>query len=85
MADGRACHRAIGPIDSRGHRFSSRRLPVDAHPELTLTGVLVHEPAKAGQDAGTLAGLDRALGVVATTDIDCLNQLTRHLVERLRN
>ncbi|ONM49984.1 NAD(P)H-dependent amine dehydrogenase family protein [Nocardia donostiensis] len=45
---------------------------VDAHPELTLTGVLVHEPAKAGQDAGTLAGLDRALGVAATTDIDAV-------------
>jgi hypothetical protein len=43
---------------------------VDAHPELELTAVLVHDPAKAGRDAGDLAGLDRSLGVAATTDVD---------------
>ncbi|GGL20265.1 NAD(P)H-dependent amine dehydrogenase family protein [Nocardia jinanensis] len=43
---------------------------VDAHPELELCAVLVHDPGKAGRDAGELAGLDRALGVAATTDID---------------
>ncbi|MFI5720729.1 dihydrodipicolinate reductase [Nocardia sp. NPDC051750] len=45
---------------------------VDAHPELTLTAVLVHDPAKEGRDAGDLAGLDRVLGVPATTDIDAV-------------
>ncbi|WP_459545710.1 NAD(P)H-dependent amine dehydrogenase family protein [Nocardia sp. X0981] len=45
---------------------------VDAHPDLTLTAVLVHDPAKAGRDAGALAGLDRTLGVAATTDIDAV-------------
>ncbi|NKY52117.1 NAD(P)H-dependent amine dehydrogenase family protein [Nocardia vermiculata] len=43
---------------------------VDAHPALTLSGVLVHNPDKVGRDAGHLAGLDRTLGVVATADID---------------
>ncbi|MFI6873908.1 dihydrodipicolinate reductase [Streptomyces sp. NPDC050400] len=43
---------------------------VDAHPGLALSGVLVHDPAKAGRDAGDLAGLDHALGVAATTDVD---------------
>lgn len=43
---------------------------VDAHSELTLTAVLVHDTAKEGRDAGELAGLDRTLGVAATTDID---------------
>ncbi|WP_063059131.1 NAD(P)H-dependent amine dehydrogenase family protein [Nocardia sienata] len=45
---------------------------VDAHPELELTAVLVHDPVKAGRDAGELAGLDRALGVAATTDVDAV-------------
>lgn len=45
---------------------------VDAHPELALTAVLVHDPAKAGRDAGDLAGLDRSLGVAATTDVDAV-------------
>ncbi|GAA2292320.1 dihydrodipicolinate reductase [Nonomuraea roseoviolacea subsp. roseoviolacea] len=43
---------------------------VDAHPALDLTAVLVHDPAKAGRDAGDLAGLGRPLGVRATTDVD---------------
>jgi hypothetical protein len=42
---------------------------VDAHPALTLAGVIVHDPAKVGRDAGDLAGLDRALGVRATDDV----------------
>jgi hypothetical protein len=45
---------------------------VDAHPALALTAVLVHDPAKVGRDAGDLAGLDRALGVAATDDIDAV-------------
>ncbi|RJL34083.1 dihydrodipicolinate reductase [Bailinhaonella thermotolerans] len=42
---------------------------VEAHPGLKLTGVLVHDPAKAGRDAGDLAGLGRELGVAASTDV----------------
>ncbi|MQY09604.1 NAD(P)H-dependent amine dehydrogenase family protein [Actinomadura macrotermitis] len=45
---------------------------IDAHPELELTGVWVSNPAKAGRDAGDLAGLGRALGVAATTDAGAL-------------
>lgn len=47
---------------------------VDAHPDLVLTAVLVHDPAKRGRDAGELAGLDRTLGVAATSDIDAVLQ-----------
>jgi 4-hydroxy-tetrahydrodipicolinate reductase len=43
---------------------------VDARPDLDLVGVWVSNPAKAGHDAGELAGLDRRLGVAATTDVD---------------
>ncbi|WP_280273521.1 dihydrodipicolinate reductase [Nocardia wallacei] len=43
---------------------------VTAHPALELCGVLVHNPDKAGRDAGDLAGLDRPLGIAATLDID---------------
>ena len=39
------------------------------HPELELVGLLVHSPAKAGQDAGELAGVG-AVGVKATNDVD---------------
>ncbi|GGK35575.1 NAD(P)H-dependent amine dehydrogenase family protein [Nocardia camponoti] len=42
---------------------------VTAHPELELTGVVVHDPAKVGTDAGDLARLERSLGVAATDDI----------------
>ncbi|MGI5329547.1 NAD(P)H-dependent amine dehydrogenase family protein [Actinomadura nitritigenes] len=45
---------------------------VDAHPALGLAAVLVHDPGKAGRDAGDLAGLGRDLGVAATTDIDAV-------------
>ncbi|MDN2495603.1 dihydrodipicolinate reductase [Nocardia nova] len=49
---------------------------VHAHPELELTGVLMHDPAKVGRDAGRLAGLDHDLGVPASADVDAL--LARH-------
>lgn len=45
---------------------------VDAHPALTLTGVLVHNPEKVGRDAGDLGGCSRELGVLATDDIDAV-------------
>ncbi|MCW2768199.1 MAG: hypothetical protein JWO11_4158 [Nocardioides sp.] len=43
---------------------------VDAHPDLSLEAVVVVNPDKVGRDAGDLAGLDRDLGVAATTDVD---------------
>ena len=45
---------------------------IAAHPDLELAGVWVSNPAKAGQDAGDLAGLGRQLGVAATTDAEAL-------------
>jgi hypothetical protein len=42
---------------------------VDAHPGLELAGVVVHDPAKVGRDAGDLGGLDHELGVAATDDV----------------
>jgi 4-hydroxy-tetrahydrodipicolinate reductase len=45
---------------------------IAARPELELAGVWVSNPDKDGQDAGKLAGLDRDLGVAATTDADAL-------------
>jgi hypothetical protein len=47
---------------------------VTRHPELELVGCWVHSVAKAGRDAGTLAGLD-PVGVTATNDIDALLQV----------
>src|SRR5215212_1676834 len=41
---------------------------VDAHPDLELVGVWTSTEAKAGRDAGELAGLGRELGIRATTD-----------------
>lgn len=43
---------------------------VAAHPQLTLSSVIVHDPAKVGRDAGDLADLGRPLGINATDDID---------------
>lgn len=43
---------------------------VVAHPGLRLAAVVVHDEAKAGRDAGDLAELGRAVGVLATTDVD---------------
>jgi 2,4-diaminopentanoate dehydrogenase len=45
---------------------------IDRHPALELVGVWVSDPAKDGKDAGELAGLDRELGIAATTDRDAL-------------
>jgi hypothetical protein len=44
---------------------------VAAHPELELVGVWVSSEAKAGKDAGDLAGIE-PLGVTATTDVEAL-------------
>ncbi|KPI11161.1 dihydrodipicolinate reductase [Actinobacteria bacterium OK074] len=54
---------ATGNIGTRSLRS------VLEHPNLTLAGVYVHSPDKAGRDAGELCGLD-ATGVTATHDID---------------
>jgi 4-hydroxy-tetrahydrodipicolinate reductase len=43
---------------------------IDARPDLELAGVWVSSAAKAGVDAGELAGLGRRLGVAAGTDAD---------------
>jgi hypothetical protein len=40
------------------------------NPEFELTGVWVSSAAKAGKDAGELAGLDIRTGVTASTDLD---------------
>ncbi|GAA5112120.1 diacylglycerol kinase [Haloechinothrix salitolerans] len=45
---------------------------IDARDDLDLAGVWVSSDAKAGTDAGELAGLGRELGVAATTDADAL-------------
>lgn len=45
---------------------------VDAHPDLALTAVIVHDPAKVGLDAGDLGDVDRALGIDATNDVDAV-------------
>ncbi len=45
---------------------------IDARPDLELVGVYVSNPDKVGQDAGRLAGLDRDLGVAATSDAAAL-------------
>lgn len=42
------------------------------NPEFELTGVWVSSAAKAGQDAGQLAGLDVSTGITATTDLDAM-------------
>jgi len=43
---------------------------VAARPGLALCAVLVHDPAKVGRDAGELAGLEHALGIAATSDVE---------------
>ncbi|MDI3417817.1 NAD(P)H-dependent amine dehydrogenase family protein [Streptomyces luteolus] len=45
---------------------------VAAHPGLDLAAVLVHDPGKAGRDAGELGDVGRRLGVAATTDVDAV-------------
>ena len=44
---------------------------IAAHLELELVGCWVHSEAKAGRDAGELAGIE-PLGVAATNDVDAL-------------
>ncbi|HEX4291948.1 MAG TPA: hypothetical protein VH021_23675 [Trebonia sp.] len=63
MAGLRVVQWATGNIGSRSLRH------IVEHPELTLAGVYVTSPAKAGRDAGQLCGLPPT-GVTATTDID---------------
>ncbi len=48
---------------------------IEARPDLELVGVWVSSEAKAGKDAGELAGLGRRLGVRATTDKQALYDL----------
>ena len=57
---------------SSGHVGRHAIVGIDARPELELAGVWVSSPEKDGMDAGKLAGLDRDLGVAATTDADAL-------------
>jgi 4-hydroxy-tetrahydrodipicolinate reductase len=57
---------------STGNVGRNALIGIDAHPGLELAGVWVSNPAKAGRDAGDLAGLGRTLGVTATTDADAL-------------
>ncbi|WP_123081461.1 dihydrodipicolinate reductase [Streptomyces sp. ADI95-16] len=45
---------------------------VEAHPALTLTAVLVHNPDKTGRDAGELAGLESPLGITATDGVEAV-------------
>ncbi|ASR37545.1 diacylglycerol kinase [Prauserella marina] len=45
---------------------------IAARPDLELTGCWVSDPAKAGRDAGELAGLDTRFGVTATTDAEAV-------------
>jgi hypothetical protein len=45
---------------------------IDARADLELVGLWVSNPDKVGQDAGRLAGLDRDLGVRATSDREAL-------------
>jgi hypothetical protein len=53
---------------------------IDARPDLELVGLWVSNPDKVGKDAGTLAHLDRTLGVAATDDVDALLALRPDVV-----
>jgi len=59
---------ATGNIGARSLRA------VVEHPHMTLVGVMVHDPEKAGRDAGELCGLD-TVGVSATCVIDEILEL----------
>ncbi len=54
---------ATGTIGARSLRG------VVEHPSMSLTGIYVYSPEKAGRDAGELCGLP-AIGVTATRDVD---------------
>jgi 2,4-diaminopentanoate dehydrogenase len=45
---------------------------VDAHPELKLLAVIVHDEAKVGRDAGGLGDVGYDLGVAATDDVEAV-------------
>ncbi|MDX6738717.1 dihydrodipicolinate reductase [Actinocorallia sp. A-T 12471] len=45
---------------------------IEANPELELSAVIVHSADKVGRDAGELCGLERELGVAATSDVDAV-------------
>jgi 2,4-diaminopentanoate dehydrogenase len=45
------------------------------HPHFQLVGVGVSNPDKVGRDAGEICGVGRALGVIATDDVDALIDL----------
>ncbi|ONH30795.1 dihydrodipicolinate reductase [Pseudofrankia asymbiotica] len=55
---------ATGNIGTRSLRS------IIEHPGLELVGLLVYSDAKAGKDAGELAGLGTTTGVTATTSVD---------------
>ena len=55
---------------STGSVGKNALIGIDARPDLELVGLWVSNPAKVGQDAGRLVGLDRDLGVLATNDVD---------------
>lgn len=59
---------ATGNIGARALRA------VIEHPHMSLVGVMVHDPEKAGRDAGELCGLD-AVGVNSTCAIDDILEL----------
>ena len=50
-----------------------------AHPDLELVGLWVHSDSKAGQDAGTLCGIEPT-GVIATQDVDALLALDADVI-----
>jgi 2,4-diaminopentanoate dehydrogenase len=56
---------ATGNIGSRSLRG------VIEHPDMTLVGLYVHSPEKAGRDAGELSGLG-STGVLATRDLEAI-------------
>lgn len=62
----RVVHCGTGPTGITGLRG------IVNHPDLDLVGHLVFDPAKEGQDSGTLGKLGRELGIKATRDIDAL-------------
>jgi hypothetical protein len=50
-----------------------------SHPELELVGTWVHDPAKAGRDAGEVCGLG-AIGIRTTNDVDAILALAADCV-----
>src|SRR5688572_27718117 len=67
MSDGktyRVIQWATGNVGSRALRT------IIEHPSLELVGLYVTSQAKAGKDAGELAGLDRETGITASLSVD---------------